>query len=91
MDVKDAELLQPAAAKPQEANVKNAMLHGLEKKLPPVLQVTIRHYLIEIVSTGDRSKGKHFLTNESMQGAISIVGNNDKNKPEAMKKLQIKS
>ncbi|GJT96925.1 hypothetical protein Tco_1092443 [Tanacetum coccineum] len=88
MDVKDAELLQPAAAKPQEANVKNAMLHGF-----CVAYIGWRKsfHLIEIVLTGDRSKGKHFLTNESMQGAISIEGNNDKNKPEAMKKLQIKS
>nr|GEW39822.1 nucleic acid-binding, OB-fold protein [Tanacetum cinerariifolium] len=52
----------------------------LEKKLPPVLHVPIRHYLIEIVLTGDRSKGKHFLANDSMQVAISIEGNNDKNR-----------
>ncbi|GKC95243.1 hypothetical protein Tco_1160685 [Tanacetum coccineum] len=86
MDVKDADYFNQLLQ-----NHRKQMSKMLEKKLPPVLQVTIRHYLIEIVLTGDRSKGKHFLTNESMQGAISIEGNNDKNKPEAMKKLQIKS
>ncbi|GJX72301.1 hypothetical protein Tco_0309472 [Tanacetum coccineum] len=65
--------------------ISNALLRGLEKKLPPVLQVTIRHYLIEIVLTGDRSKGKHFLTNESMQGAISIDETMIRKQPEAMR------